>query len=84
MLTTRTVLTSYPHILFSTKGHVLETVTTSIRCSSSSLQIDNIRCKTLMFRVLSSDCEAKFLFVSMPTGYSGHLYSYLKRIFDPH
>lgn len=37
-----------------------------------------------MFRVLSSDCEAKFLFVSMPTGYSGHLYSYLKHIFDPH
>lgn len=37
-----------------------------------------------MFRVLSSDCQAKFLFVPMPTGYTGHLYSYLKHIFDPH
>lgn len=37
-----------------------------------------------MFRVLSSDCEAKFLLVSMRTGCNGHLYSYLKHISDPH
>lgn len=58
--------------------------TTFICCSSSSLQTDNIRWKTSMFRVLSSDCEAKFLLVSMRTGCNGHLYSYLKHISDPH